>query len=276
MLLSIEHHSAYRYDQPVGYGLTRLRLAPRNGPLQRVRGWTVDVQGAVEQVAYRDQFGNDTRLIAADGLPHVITITARGEVETEDAAGVTGPHRGAAPLWLFQRATALTRPCDRLSDLIAPLAGQPLAIGGLHDLMARVGDAVRYRIGDTHAASTAEEVLAQGSGVCQDQAHVFIAAVRALGAPARYVSGYLCMSDRTEQEATHAWAEAHVEGLGWVGFDVANRICPDDRYVQIATGRDYADAAPITGLRFGAGSETLDVRLTVADAAAQGMGQQQA
>ncbi|MFB2532238.1 transglutaminase domain-containing protein [Paracoccus sp. p4-l81] len=264
MLLTISHRTSYAYDRPVGYGLTRLRLVPRNGPLQRVRDWRLSIEGATEQVAYRDQFGNDTRLIAAEGLPHQITITARGTVETEDSAGVVGAHRGAAPLWLFQRPTALTQGADRLADLVAGRPGAAQGLDGLHDLMGRVADAVTWRVGDTDAATTAEQALTTGSGVCQDQAHVFIAAARALGWPARYVSGYLRMDDRTEQAASHAWAEAHVDGLGWVGFDVANRICPDARYVRIATGRDYADAAPITGLRFGAGAETLDVQLTVA------------
>lgn len=273
MLLTITHHTAYRYDRPVGYGLMRLRLAPRNGPHQRVRDWRINIEGATEQVAYRDHFGNDTRLLAAEGQPHVITITASGQVETEDSVGVTGPHQGAAPLWLFARPTPLTQPGKRLAALIAPLAGAPLRLDGLHQLMALVADSVSYRIGDTHAATTAEEALAHGAGVCQDQAQVFIAAARALGLPARYVSGYLHMTATEDQAATHAWAEAHVDGLGWVGFDVANRICPDDRYVRIATGRDYADAAPITGLRFGAGTESLDVRLNVVDA---GAAQQQA
>ncbi len=266
MLLSIEHKTSYRYDQPVGYGLTRLRLAPRNGPLQRVRGWTVSVEGATQQLAYRDHFGNDTRLLAAEGLPHVISITARGQVETEDNAGITGPHRGDAPLWLFMRPTALTTAGERVTALIEPLRARGLqGLDLLHALMGAVGSAVRYEIGGTHPATTAEEALGHATGVCQDQAQVFIAAARALGLPARYVSGYLRMTDRIEQDATHAWAEAHVEGLGWVGFDVANRICPDARYVRIATGRDYVDAAPITGVRFGPGAETLDVHLRVAD-----------
>jgi len=99
--------------------------------------------------------------------------------------------------------------------------------------------------------------------VCQDHAHIFIGAARAAGIPARYISGYLMMDDRIDQEATHAWAEAHVEGLGWVGFDVSNGICPDPRYVRVATGSDYRDAAPITGISIGATAEVLTVGVAV-------------
>jgi transglutaminase-like putative cysteine protease len=105
--------------------------------------------------------------------------------------------------------------------------------------------------------------MAAGLGVCQDHAQIFIAAARAMEVPARYVSGYLLMDDRIAQEATHAWAEAWVPGLGWVGFDVSNGISPDPRYVRVATGRDYRDAAPITGISFGPVTEHLIVDLAV-------------
>ncbi len=105
--------------------------------------------------------------------------------------------------------------------------------------------------------------MTQGKGVCQDHAHIFIAAARLLGFPARYVSGYLMLDDRVDQVAGHAWAEAHVDGLGWVSFDPSNGISPDARYVRLALGRDYRDAAPISGIRLGMLDERLDVRITV-------------
>jgi transglutaminase-like putative cysteine protease len=99
--------------------------------------------------------------------------------------------------------------------------------------------------------------------VCQDHAQIFVAAARALGFPARYVSGYLMMDDRVHQDASHAWAEAHVENIGWVAFDVSNGISADPRYVRVATGLDYQEAAPISGLRYGSGGESLRVDLQV-------------
>ncbi len=103
--------------------------------------------------------------------------------------------------------------------------------------------------------------------MCQDHAHIFIAAARTLGIPARYVTGYLLMEDTSDgagpAEAHHAWAEAWVESLGWVGFDVANRICPTERYVRLAAGLDAGYAAPIVGSRRGGADEKLDVSVAV-------------
>ena len=133
----------------------------------------------------------------------------------------------------------------------------------LHALSAAVLEAVKYETGHTGVTTSAEESLSAGHGVCQDHAHVFIGVARLLGIPARYVSGYLMMDDRIDQEATHAWAEAHVDGLGWVGFDVSNGISPDVRYIRVATGRDYREAEPITGISFGGAEEHLHVSLAV-------------
>jgi transglutaminase-like putative cysteine protease len=94
-----------------------------------------------------------------------------------------------------------------------------------------------------------------------------------MGLPARYVSGYLMMEDVAEQTATHAWAEVHLQGLGWVGFDAANNICPDDRYVRISSGLCYRDCAPISGMRIGPAGETLNVSVTVQQSQSQSQSQ---
>lgn len=265
MLLQIEHRTEYVYDRPPSYGLMRLRLTPRNDPTQRVREWRVEVQGATPQVTYRDQFGNDARLISLDGDGHHITITARGQVETRDSAGVLGPHRRLAPMWLFLKPTRLTMPGDGIRALIDTLPKGGTSLDTAHALMSTVAEQVAYVINTTDPTTTAEQALANGSGVCQDHSHIFVSAARLLGLPARYVSGYLRMDDRTEQVATHAWAETFHEGLGWVGFDASNHISPDERYVRVAVGRDYEDAAPVSGMRYGVAQEHLDVRLSVVD-----------
>jgi transglutaminase-like putative cysteine protease len=133
----------------------------------------------------------------------------------------------------------------------------------LHALAEIIRGAVTYETGRTDADTKAEEAVEAGHGVCQDHAHIFIAAARLLGYPARYAGGYLMMNDRVEQEAGHAWAEIHVAGLGWVGFDVSNAISPDERYVRVATGLDYAETSPVSGMRFGAATESMDVKIQV-------------
>lgn len=262
MRLKISHRSEYRYTSAVGYLLQRVRLVPRSGRTQDVLSWSLKLEGAEEEVYYRDHFGNDTRLLSAHGLEDAVAIKAEGEVITRDTAGVLGPDEGFAPLWLFRATTDLTEPGKALKGLAnATPPGQD--IERLHNLMGEIRKRVAYTVGSTETTTTAEEALLLGSGVCQDHAQIFVSAARLLGLPARYVSGYLMLDDRVDQVASHAWAEAYVEGLGWVAFDPSNGISIDERYVRLAVGRDYRDAMPISGILFGQVDEHLDVRITV-------------
>jgi transglutaminase-like putative cysteine protease len=261
MRLKITHRFEYQSDPTAPYALQRLRLVPTSSALQKVRVWTLAIEGAREEVRFSDHFGNDTRLISIEGGPHAVSIEAAGEVETVNRSGVAGFHRGFAPLWLFQRETALTVAGAGIEALAKGVKGAD--IGRLHDLMATVHERVSAVPGAGPAVASAEDVLAKGSGVPADQAHIFIATARLLGYPARYVSGYCLFDGDGEQAASHAWAEAHVEGLGWVGFDVANKICPEENYVRVATGRDQRDAQAISGILAGQGAEQLAVRISV-------------
>ncbi|OHV84456.1 transglutaminase family protein [Rhizobium sp. LCM 4573] len=263
MRLKILHTTEYLYDAPVSYSLQRLRLTPVTGPGQKIIDWSVAADGAKIETGYADQYGNRVELVSAEGAEHMIRIVAGGEVEIEDRAGVYGYHQGFCPLWLFLRETPRTRPGKLIRELAGSLTGNS-ELAKMHSLMETIHETVAYTPGATDTETTAEQALEARTGVCQDHAHIFIAAVRLLDIPARYVSGYLLMDDKTEQVATHAWAEAHVPGLGWVGFDAANRICPDGHYVRIASGLCYRDCAPVSGLRIGsATSESLKVSLTV-------------
>jgi transglutaminase-like putative cysteine protease len=264
MRLAIRHTTRYRFSGPVVHGVQRLRLTPKETQGQSIHEWTMEMSGASEQFSYDDQNFNHVTFVAVDEGVEEVVITCRGTVSTEDKAGVIGRHAGHKPLWAFLGQTDLTRPGPRVRQLLASIARRDDdVVAMLHDLSAAVRERIVYETGHTHVNTTAEEALITGYGVCQDHAHAFIAAARALDVPARYVSGYLMMNDRIEQEATHAWAEAWVAGLGWVGFDVSNGISPDPRYVRVATGRDYRDAAPVTGISFGAVTESLLVDLAV-------------
>lgn len=262
MRLKITHRTEYSYDQPVSYALQRLRLVPLAGPTQQVGKWELAIDGAREELRYVDHFGNDTRLVSVSGAPHVVAVTATGEVDTQDKAGVFGPNRGFAPLWLYLPPTPLTQPGEGIARLAAEVPQGP-QLERLHALMKLVFDGIKWVPGSTATSTTAEEALGQATGVCQDHAHIFSAAARVLGMPARYVSGYLLMDGGAEQVASHAWAEAHVDGLGWVGFDCTNDVCPDERYVRLACGRDYREAAPVSGIIMGQANERLAVSITV-------------
>ncbi len=265
MRLSIRHTTRYHFEDPVIHALQRLRLTPKATQGQEIVSWKMDYENAHRELEYDDQHFNHVTLVSVVPGAKDVTIRCEGVIDTEDNAGVIGRHSGHLPLWSFLSQTKLTKPGARVKELIKSLPSHSDdKVALLHALSSRVLETVEYQIGRTGVETTAEEALGQGAGVCQDHAHIFIGAARALDIPARYVSGYLMMDDRIEQEATHAWAEAHVDGLGWVGFDVSNGISPDPRYVRVATGRDYRDAAPITGISFGGSAQALQVEVSVA------------
>ncbi|QRM56383.1 transglutaminase family protein [Sinorhizobium sp. BG8] len=262
MRLKISHTTEYHYASPVQYSLQRLRLTPKNQPGQTVVEWKTTVHGVHVEADYADHFGNQVQLVSTDAEQHTIRIVAEGEVETEDRAGVFGPHQGFVPLWLYLRETPLTKPAKPVRNLAKSMVGDN-ELARMHALMAAIHETIEYRPGETGTHTTAEQALLARSGVCQDHAHVMIAAARVLGLPARYVSGYLRMSGTDDQTASHAWAEVHIPSLGWVGFDPANDICPNENYVRLATGLDYRDAAPVSGLVNGSTTETMKVSIKV-------------
>ena len=264
MRLSIRHTTRYRFASPVAHGIQRLRLTPKETQGQKIVEWNMENEGAHEQLSYDDQNFNHVTLVAVNEGAMEVKVTCSGVVDTQDHAGVIGHHAGHMPLWAFLSQTDLTKPGPKIKALIANVErSEEGMVETLHNLSNSIRDSVEYGTGSTAVTTSAEEAVTEGRGVCQDHAHIFISAARSLDIPARYVSGYLMMNDRIEQEATHAWAEAYVQGLGWVGFDISNGISPDPRYVRVATGRDYNDSAPVTGISFGAMTEDLTVNLEV-------------
>lgn len=275
MILTVTHTTRYTFADKVAHGLQRLRLKPKSTHGQQVLDWRMDLTGATREAEYDDHHFNHTELVSIEaGTPEVV-VTCRGTVRTIDNNGITGPHTGHMPLWCFLRPTPLTLAGPRIRQLLASVEADrtdPLAY--LHALSSAIAEQIEYAPGATEVGTTAEQALTAGKGVCQDHAHVFISAARLLDIPTRYVGGYLKMDGRIDQEAGHGWAEAHVPGLGWVGFDVSNAICPDERYIRVASGCDYGEAAPVTGIAMGAGETRLDVHLSV-DEKLVGMQQQQ-
>ncbi|MGY6552230.1 MAG: transglutaminase family protein [Erythrobacter sp.] len=265
MRLAIRHTTHYAFSEPVAHALQRLRLTPKETQGQRIIHWQMELENAHHELEYDDQHFNTVALIGVNPGISEVTITCHGTVETQDHAGVIGRHSGHLPLWSFLRQTPLTRPGPKMRSLLRdlPERDDDAPLGYLHALSDLIRDRIIYQTGTTGVGTTAEEAAVHGYGVCQDHSHIFIGASRAAGIPARYVSGYLMMDDRINQEATHAWAEAHVDGLGWVGFDISNGISPDPRYVRVATGHDYRDAAPVTGISFGMADHSLRVAVAV-------------
>lgn len=271
MLIRVRHETIYRYADPAKSAIQRLALTPRSHDGQHVLDWRIDIDRDCRLRDGEDAFGNIVHSFSVDGPLETLTTVVEGEVETFDMTGIV---RGAIerfPPALYLRETPLTTADEALRAFAheateseqGVLAKLHALVGCLHQTMVFDEDA-------THPQTTAAEAFAERKGVCQDFAHVFIACARELEIPARYAGGYFLRSDGArEQTAGHAWAESFVDGLGWVGFDPAHGLSPNENYVRVAVALDYLGAAPIRGARTGGGDETMQVNVQVAKAQSQ-------
>lgn len=266
MRLSVDHVTRYIYDRPARSVVQSHRLTPSSFAGQKVLDWEITVTGGTRGSSFRDGAGDSVQGWTVAGPVNEVSVRVHGTVETVDLTGLLRGHKETVVPDSYLRATIPTRADTALSALAFKAeAADPLELA--HALSAAVADAIAYRPGVTHAHTTAAEALALGEGVCQDHAHALIAVARVRGLPGRYVSGYLFSdADGQAHEAAHAWAEIHIPGLGWVGFDPANRCCPDDRYIRLGSGFDAQDAAPIRGIARGGGSEEMDVTVAILQA----------
>jgi transglutaminase-like putative cysteine protease len=265
MRIRIHHTTQYAYDRPITSAVQVLRMTPRPNDGQHIVRWRVETDVDGRMKAGEDSLGNLTHTLYVDGPVQRLRLMVSGEVETLDTGGVLHGSIERFPPDVFLRETRLTLANEALRDYGRQVAGSTTdRLQLLHDLLAAIHRDVTFCTDATDARGSAAEAFAQRQGVCQDLAHIFIGIARFLAIPARYVSGHLVRDDGVvEQEAAHAWAEAHVDGLGWVGFDPANGACPSDSHVRVATALDYLGAAPVRGSRFGGGREEMEVRLSV-------------
>ena len=271
MRIRISHETRYHYDAPISGVIQTLRLTPRNHDGQYVMRWRIDVSEDCRLDAHEDAFGNITHTFTADGPFTALTVSVEGEVDVQSTSGIV---RGAIerfPPSLYLRPTPLTEADGAIAEFARELRGQADdVLAMLHALLSRIHNEMTFDVDPTHTATTAAEAFALKRGVCQDLTHIFIAAARHLGIPARYVGGYFHRADGvTQQDAGHAWAEAHVPTIGWVAFDPANGICATEAHVRIAVGLDYLGAAPVRGARRGGGNESLSVNVLVDQASRQ-------
>lgn len=258
MHLNIEHSTHYTYPNAVDYTIQQLRLTPQDGFGQRVKNWTIRVNGRAQP--YADAFGNQSHTLVLDTPHSEINITAYGEVET----GLdTLPPVDPLPLPVYLRATALTTIEGPLTEF-AQYFGKP---GGglgkieLYALMRAVRDRVVPRESGPEDPAAAAEAFAAGIGTSQDHAHVFIACCRYLGVPARYVSGYLITDDGGLMQS-HAWADVYLVD-GWLSFDVSNGCRTNGTYIRLAVGLDYRGACPVSGIRPGGSLESMNTIVLV-------------
>ncbi|PJG49170.1 transglutaminase [Sphingobium sp. LB126] len=266
MKLLVRHQTVYRYEAAAGRVAMRLKLMPVDTPAQKVLDWQVSVNDEPLTGFRPNSYGEMEAIWVRHDRTDNAVIVAEGLVETRESHGVLGWLGSRVDPRYFLRDTRLTSASEGIRAMALDLPDEDGPLARLHALSAAVSDAVAYRSGVTTANTTAAEAFALGAGVCQDHAQVFIAGARAMGIPARYVSGYLLADEGDVLHETHGWAEAFVPELGWVGFDPSNRVCVTERYLRIACGLDADEAAPIRGSVTVAGDIWIDADVRIAQA----------
>jgi transglutaminase-like putative cysteine protease len=268
MRIRISHATTYQYETPPTGVTQLLRLTPRNHDGQYVVDWRIDLSDDCILHQHDDAFGNITHSFTAEGPFDKLSIKVDGEVETQDTNGLINGAIERFPPALFLRETDLTHADEAISEFAETTrasAGQGVdTLALLHELLNGLNREITFDTSPTVTATTAAQAFKLRRGVCQDLTHIFIAAARQLGIPARYIGGHFFRADGvTAQDAGHAWVEAHIDNLGWVGFDPTNGISTTDAHVRVAAGLDYLGSAPVRGTRYGGSGETLNVSVHV-------------
>jgi len=280
MFYSIRHITRFHYDAPVNESVMEVRMRPRSDIDQRCIHFTLTLNPKAHVSSYRDHLGNTVHHFDVPGSHTRLGLVAESTVEIDtvppvpdnldpsawkeiDELGASGEY------FEFLQPSHFTTPTPQLKDFAAEIGAvrgaDPLSL--LRVLNARIFEAIEYVPKSTNVDSPIDTALGSRKGVCQDYSHIMITVLRGLGIPARYVSGYLYHSaeahDRSSDGATHAWVEALLPGLGWVGFDPTNNLLATDRHIRTAIGRDYADVPPAKGVFKGGAESSLSVAVRV-------------
>ena len=262
MRLEIVHSTRYRYSAPIAETVMEVRLRPMDGNGQRCVDFRLELSHGVKARTYVDGFGNHVHYFNLvrphSGLSVISRSTVDTGLEPDDAAG-------EELVQDFLRFRSPVKDVDGARDLarrhaIADHSSSAAVEQALDDLTGTISREFTYDQKVTNVYSAVDEVPALRAGVCQDFAHLFIAVARAMGVPARYVSGYIHLrGDKSAFTASHAWAEAWVAGRGWIGFDATHPVRTTRHHVRLAVGRDYTDAAPTRGIYVGSADSTMTI-----------------
>ena len=244
MRISLRHEITYTFERPASSLLRVLRVTPWAIECQHLDTWRIDVNCDCRLRRGDDAFGNIVDTVSADEAVEVLSVVSQGEVVTTDTAGILRNALERFPPAFYLRDTELTATDEALREFATKaVSGKTGELEKLHALLVAVCDSVEPSPrGAAHAGAI--ETLREGKGNAREIAHVFVAAARHIGAPARFVNGCLAREDAT-QDASHAWAEAHVPGIGWIGFDPTEGLCTHEGHVRIAIALDYLGAASV-------------------------------
>jgi transglutaminase-like putative cysteine protease len=270
MKLRVTHQTRFEYSEEIADTAMELRLRPRDGAGQRCLSYDLRVFPPGPIRSYVDSFGNTVETYNQRRPHRELVVEARSLVETSPRAGVIVDQPTKGERYQMLRLGGPVEDLPEVRELVGQLVARPDAPTPelLGELSRLVHKRFTYEPNVTTVDSTVGDLLRLGRGVCQDFAHLWIAMCRVLAIPARYVSGYIWPGELRGGQASHAWAEAWIDGIGWVGFDPTNwsdathgRI--GEQHVAVAVGRDYRDVPPTRGVFRGAAQETLTVDVKV-------------
>ncbi|HEX7318325.1 MAG TPA: transglutaminase family protein [Pyrinomonadaceae bacterium] len=280
MHLSINHVTKFRYSAPITESIMELRMQPLTEGPQRCLKFDVNLKPSARVTAYHDHLGNAVHHFDIPGRHTQLVINAKSVIESlprDEPPPSLAPEAWDAldtlvdggDYWDMLMPSNFARQTVTLLDFASELdlkrRDDPLTV--LRELNAAIYNAFDYVPQSTSADSPIDVALGARKGVCQDYSHIMIALARHLRVPCRYVSGYLFhrveYNDRSAQDATHAWVEALLPELGWVGFDPTNNLLAGQRHIRVAVGRDYSDVPPTRGVFKGAAESELSVAVQV-------------
>jgi transglutaminase-like putative cysteine protease len=286
MFYSIRHLTRFRYSSPVSESTMELRMQPRSEGLQRCLTFQVTVTPRTRVQTYRDYLGNAVHHFDVPSAHRHLTIVAEATVDVaplrtippcldNDAWRQLDTQLATGDFWEMLTPSQFAHWTESMETFAAELGVQDAAAARRRDplellleLNSAVFGAISYVPKSTHVDSPVDDALRNRQGVCQDYSHIMLALARRMGVPCRYVSGYLFHKAgeqvRSTEGATHAWVEAYLPGLGWLGFDPTNNIMAGETHVRTAVGRDYADVPPTRGVFKGEASSELTVAVRVA------------
>lgn len=281
MFYSIRHLTRFRYDSPVRESLMEVRMHPRTEGSQRCLSFQLSVDPRARVNVYRDYLGNSVHHFDVPAKHTELAILAESLVEMEpppelpeglgpDAWQELDALTAVGDYWEMLMPSSYACPSEALEGLAGELQvrrnGDPLTF--LRELNASIHGWFDYVPKSTQVDSPIDHAIETRKGVCQDFAHIMIALARHVRIPCRYVSGYVYPREekRRADGATHAWVEALLPGLGWIGFDPTSNLVAGERHIRTAIGRDYADVPPTKGIFKGKAASELAVSVRVAPA----------
>ncbi len=277
---SIRHLTRFRYSRPISESIMETRMHPRSDSSQHCLTFSLSVSPRCRVFSYRDHLGNNVQHFDIPGEHNQLVIVAESVVEIQPAPDVPASLApdawdaldnlvGNGDFWEMLLPSTFAVETPAVKDLAKKMEvlrrDDPLML--VRELNQRLYDFFEYVPRHTRVDSPVDEAILSGKGVCQDFAHAMIALLRTVRIPARYVSGYLYRGredhDRSTPDATHAWVEALLPHLGWVGFDPTNNLIAHHRHIRTAVGRDYADVPPTHGIFRGKTDSELYVAVQV-------------